>query len=498
MTATRSIAAQSATRLKAAASFILLVLPASAWAQQKPSAPPSGAIRLTPKTVVELALSRGYRARAVDLQARRANLTLRRALGVFDLQLKLTPQYEYNEAQTIAGTQNPVDRTTTITSSLSKKFRTGSTLTLDTLNVLQSSSLSSTSTRAPNAALDSLQLTFRQAFWQNAFGYADRLAVEIGQATINVALETRDSAMQTVVLDSMTLFWNAYIAERQLRENLAAREKYSQLVRTTRQKAGFNLSAPGELPRLEAEMQAVEQRVKTSSASYLNALTVLASALQIDSKEPVEIAVPEELPSIPSRPNANIEMLRSVRAAQLNLHNAERALSAVQSATRPKLDFVAKAKTTGVEETQDGALSEMQSGSRPYYYVGLEFETPFGSDLNEGLVADAEVARRLAENELRLQTDSARDQLTQLERSVSSQYAIAKSAIEVVELRARVVNQLEVAYKQGRQPLVELIRSFNELFNAQQERAKAIGQYHIYLNQYAAAQDELMPRKSVR
>ena len=58
--------------------------------------------------------------------------------------------------------------------------------------------------------------------------------------------------------------------------------------------------------------------------------------------------------------------------------------------------------------------------------------------------------------------------------------------------REKVVRELEGAYRQGRQPLVELIRSYNDLFAAQLDRARAVGQYHISLNQLAAARDELV------
>lgn len=469
--------------------IIFFSLDKSMWAQAE-------SIRITPQTVVDLTLRQGYRARSVEVTAQKAYVSLYKALGEFDLKLTLSPAYEYSETPNLMGTQNAVDRTTTFTSGLSKKFRTGSIFALEYSSVVQNATLASTtSTRAPDIALNSLLVSLRQNLWSNSFGYADRLAVEIADASIEAAEVQREYQLQGLILDALTLFWNTYSAERQLRENLAARDKYIQLVKSTRQKAGFNLSSPGELPRLEAELELSEQRVKASSSSYLNALTLLMSALRLnhEGKDTFEIVVPDSLPPVPRLPTVKTESTRPVRLAQLVAENANRNKLMVKSRMSPKFDFVGKGQTTGSGVHQSESFSKMQTGSKPYYYLGVEYATSlFGSNNAKSQITEANLALSLAENDLQIQIDSSRDQLIQLERSVASQYAIAKSAMETTELRSRVVRELEIAYRQGRQPLVELIRAYNELFKSQQDRATAIGQYHIYLNQFAAARDELI------
>ena len=454
----------------------------------------SATVRLTPQNVVDLALSKGYRARAAELTAQRSYLNLQKALGAFDFQFKLAPYYEYNTAQKLEGTGNPLDRNLYITASLSKEMRSGTNLALDYINHQQVSTLSSTAaaSRQPVANLSSLQLTAKQALWRNAFGYANRLAVEVGQMEVSSALETRSESLEQVLLDAMTLFWNTYIAEQQLKENLYAREKYEELVKNVRRKAGFNLSAPGELPRLQAELQGTEQKVKSSSASYLAALDTLLTAIQLRTSEPVELSVPVLLPAVPQLATVDPERLRSVRVARTTLESAEKSLESEKSKSRPKFDLVAKARSTGVDEENGRAYSELASTTYPTYYVGFEFETPLDSALLRGNVADAEVRRAQADNDLRIQRDAVKDQLAAADRSVASQYTVAKLAMETVELRARVVKELENSYRQGRQPLVELIRAYNDFFNARLEQARAIGNYHIALNQLAATRDELV------
>lgn len=450
------------------------------------------AVKLTPQDVVEMALAKGERAKAANYLAQRSYLTLQNALGAYDFQFKITPSYEESQAPTIAGGYNLFDRTQTITSTLAKQFSTGTYAAVDYIGLQQSSTLQPTSTRTPNITLNSLQLTLRQSIWRDAFGKADRLYEEMGRGQIEAAKFTRDQTLQTIMLDAMTSFWNTYIAEKQLRENLAAREKYEILIRNVRQKAGYNLSTPGELPRLQAELEGVEQKVKNSSSTYLNSLQTLATSIRLDMKDPVELDVPVELPPIPRLEQKDLNALRPVRIAQTNLSVAEKTLNRVKSQNHPRFDVVAKAKSTGVDESNGTSLAQMQSGSKPTYYVGVEFETPLGSELQRGQETDAWVALKQAETELVIQSDNVRDQLIQLERTVVSQYSVAKSAIATVDLRGKVVREMEVAYRQGRQPLVELIRSYNDFFQSQQDRASAVGKYHIALNQLAAARDELV------
>jgi outer membrane protein TolC len=128
----------------------------------------------------------------------------------------------------------------------------------------------------------------------------------------------------------------------------------------------------------------------------------------------------------------------------------------------------------------------------PTYYVGIEFKTALDSDLLRGQIADAEVAFSQTQTQMAIDRYKAQNSLNDFERQVASQYSVAKASLEVVEMRARVVAQLESAYRQGRQPLVELIRAYNDLFTAQFDRAKAVGDYHIRLNELAASRDELV------
>lgn len=456
--------------------------------------PADAILRLTPQSVVDIALKQGLNAKRAELTAQLSYFQLSQALGAYDFNVSITPGFEYSEAEVLSGQSNPSDKTFTLGSSLSKKFITGTTLSLDYIDTRQTSVLGTfqANTRPANANLASLQLGVRQSLLANFLGFADRLYIEAYRSAVDSALENREESLEDTLLNVMTLYWNAYTAEQQLQQNMAARGKYSQLVSSVRRKAGFNLSTPGELPRLEAEAEAAESRVKASSAAYLNSIQTLMTELRVETNEQIILDVPSEIPPVPQLTPKKVEELRKVNIDRINLQVADKTLSAVKSTTLPTLDLIARARATGVDQDHANAVSEMAATTHPTYYVGVEFKTPINSSLFRGQIANAEVNKLLAENTYLYTIDQAKKTLDSSARDVLSRYTVAKLAAETVTYRERVVRELETAYRQGRQPLVELIRAYNDLFTAQLDRATAIGQYHIGLNELAAARDELV------
>lgn len=451
-------------------------------------------VKLTPQDVVDLALGKGFRAQQAALDAQLSYLRLEQARNVFDLRFTFRPSYEHDEAQDLSGMSNLIDRTFAIESVLSKKLQSGTTVALGYQSMRQASVLTSftqQALRSPDASLEAARLEIRQALWQNAFGFADRLAVEIRERDVERALSTREENLEEVLLDAMTLFWQTYTAQQRLTDSIEARERYQRLIRTVRRRAGFNLSRPGELPSLEAEGALAEQNIKKASAAYLNVADQLKRTLRLDA-DGLELEVPEALPPVPRLPEKQVEDLRSIQTARLALENARRNVERVHSLSRAHLDVVLRARSTGVDESESEALAEMASTTRPTYFVGLEFETTLDSSQAASERAGAAVQLSQAEIALALARDSALEKMDSLARTTASLYAVAKSSIEVVAHRQEQVRQMEAAYRQGRQPLRDLIQSFDELNRALEQRALAIGDYHIALNRWAAARDELI------
>lgn len=433
-----------------------------------------------------------------ELAAQSAEGLAEKSRGSYDLIWRLTPSYTYSEAQNLTGTSNPVDKTFTFDTSLSKMFSSGTAVSLEFNRISQESELSAftSALRRPTAASDTLTLSIRQALWRNILGESDRATLNTADASVTIARLSREEQLEAAILESLSLFWNAYVAETQLRENSSARLKYEELVKAVRRKAGFNLSSPGELPRLEAEFEAVDSRVKISSKEFLASLDSLKTNLQLDPKEPITFKASatdkKDIPDIPKLKDVQIESLRPLVIARLTKENAERTQTVALQSAKPKLDLIASARTTGVDQGSEMAFSKMTSATNPTYVIGLELEVPLDSALFRGVRAEANAKYRIAEIDFKLSADRLRDGLLNAERTAQAFRDSALSSIEIVAKRERVVREFEASYRQGRTPLVELIRAFNELFDAQLNRARSVGNYMIALNQWAAIRDELV------
>ena len=134
----------------------------------------------------------------------------------------------------------------------------------------------------------------------------------------------------------------------------------------------------------------------------------------------------------------------------------------------------------------------MTSFTRPTYYVGLRVSVALDSDLAEGTVANAGYQRKLAELRNLENVDQVRNSLRSLEREVRARYFVAESAIKRVQLRERALRRIDEAYRQGRFDISEVTDAYNNLFESQTDRLRAIGNYHIARNRLAALRDELI------
>lgn len=464
---------------------------------------------LDPQKVVELSLKQSYAVKNAELINQKNEAIAGQLLGAYDFLLSFNPSYTYSEAQNLAGTANPIDRTLTISTTVNKRYKSGTLFALNYDKVSQKSTLSSfsQSLRRETANSDVFGVTITQSMWANGFGEADRATYQQSRDLSEAAKLTKEEGLEDSVLGSLTAFWNAYVSEVQLRENTKARDKYEELVRAIRRRSGFNLSAPGELPRLEAEFEAADARVKISAQQYLAAVDNLKTNLRIEKPKAgteleieflVKAETVEDLPTIPQLEPVNEESLKKLRPiaiASLNTDSADQGLKIAMTNASPTLNLVGSAKSTGVDEKPDGSVSQMLGGTKPTYMIGLQLSVPIDSEAFRAARGLAAAQARIAQNDARLTLDSLRDKIHDAERGVISTHESAVSNINIVGKRSRVVQELETSYRQGRTALVEVIRAYNDLFASQQDRARSIGNYQIALNTLAALRDQLVVAK---
>ncbi|MBO9667327.1 MAG: TolC family protein [Bdellovibrio sp.] len=463
-----------------------------------PATPAAPVIVLNQKKVAELALQQGYRTKEVNLAYQQLKLPYVQTLSAYDWLLGATTGYQYDKSASLltgpAELHNKYERYQTSVT-LNKPFTTGTLLGLELNRLSQSAEYDSSIASPPpsDQTLDRAGITLEQAILGNFFGVADRGTVNAAEKNYNASEILRANELENVVLDSISQFWNAYIAQENFKEAVNARDRYKKLVDAVRRKTSLGYSNPGDLPQAQAELENREQTVKSTSTVYLKAVEDLLTLLALDPKSEVKFDMAMQLPPMPSLPPKNIEELRAIRSQKLKVDAAEDSLSAAKSLSYPTLNVVGKAYTSGVGEKSEDSYSELADGSRPDYYIGLKFAYNFGSDIQNERIVYNKLNKDLEQTRLERQKLEVQDAETQAERLAQAAYSIAQSAEKQKNYREKAVEELNRSYSQGRTDINNLITALNNSFAAEVQYITAVGNYHIALNQWAASRDELIP-----
>ena len=181
-----------------------------------------------------------------------------------------------------------------------------------------------------------------------------------------------------------------------------------------------------------------------------------------------------------------------MQLAEFSKRSADQALAAAERAARAQVDLVAEARTTGVEQSTDIAISRMASGINPTYSLGLQFELPLEATQLESNLRGARLRQSASLSSLKLAMDQSREEWIAAQKGLRTAYKTWVAIESMVWFREAALRELQVSYRQGRSPLVELVRALNDSAMASGEKARAIGAYHVATARWLAARDRLV------
>lgn len=471
--------------------LLIVIIASTAWSQ----APKD--ITLTEKSVKELVLKQGPRALEVNLRYQQFRLDPVRTLSAYDWNVLAETGWEYDKSASLLSTGtsiNPrVERYRT-TMSLQKPFTTGTLLGIE-LNSLSYNVDTSGYTSNPPPSdqnLDVAGIALEQAIWGNFLGVADRATINAADLTYEANTIFRANELEDVVLEAVRQFWNSYVAQETYKEAINSRERYKTLVDAVKRKSSLGYTNPGDLPQVQAEYETREQRVRTTTTDYKRNIENLLTLLGLDSDVKVQFEIPKEIPAVPRFAVVKMENLRAMRSQKLRTEAALESLNASESLKYPTLKLVGRAYTSGFGVNAQDSYSELTSGTHPKYYVGLKFQYNFGSGIQDETVLNRKLTKILEETRLQRLIMESEDLLTQAERQTQTAYDITLSTKRQRDFRERASRELNRSYGQGRTDISILITSLNNFFDSEVQYFRALGDYAIALNQWAAARDELV------
>jgi Outer membrane protein len=457
-------------------------------------------VTLSQKKVAELALSQGLKTKQVNLTFQQQKLPLVEKLAAYDWTLDIASGYQLDKQASLLTSQdkpdNRYDRYQT-TLGLTKNFTSGTSFKVEGSRLSQRQDVAN-STAPDEQTLDKAGIALEQALLGNFFGVADRAIVNGAELTYEAQEVERANQLEDVVLEAIRQFWTTYVAQENFKESVASRDRYKKLVDSVKRKSSVGYANPGELSQAQAEFEVREQTVKATSTNYLAAIENLIYLLDLPAGSEIKFDVAAELPSVPKLASLKSEELRSIRAQKLRVKAADEELSANKSNSYPTLNLVAQAYTSGVDESAEGSYSELMSGDKPLYYVGLRFNYYFGSDVQNERIIASKLKKDAAEITLRQNTMNATDSEAQAARRVQAFYTIAQSAEKARNYREKAVNELTRTFNQGRTDISVLIEAMNKFFTSEVTYSQAVGDYQTSLNEWAATRDELIPDDSTK
>jgi outer membrane protein TolC len=457
-------------------------------------------LEITPQVVIDRVLKAGLEARQIRLKEELARSSPEYApiLSVYDTSLDVSSNYTASKPESL--TPSTVDQQKDFSLEVvgSQPLPSGTTLGLkyqrDSQHREQNAFADNFGSRPDSETLDTLTVEMKQDLWNNAFGSGDRNAIKATTERLENATGQKLEELEELIVESLGKFWETYVAKDELKHRIEARDRYKKLVTTVRNKSRLGFTNPGELAQAQAELENQEQKVKASSHEYLTLLEDLLRRLQwdIDLANQVELRVPTEVLPSPKWSETPLEKLRPLQISQREVKAREWDHKALHTQLAPNLSLTGSAAYSGLDERPAKANAKIFNFDHATYFVGLQFSHALDSKGRDIQLQNAKVKVEEAKTNLQLLKQKLRNEILSQKRLVNSLYLVAQSAVRSEKFRNTAVREQERAYRQGRTDINILIQVFNALFETQIQKVRAVGDYHIALNQLAALYDELI------
>jgi outer membrane protein TolC len=453
----------------------------------------SSTIKLNPESFSQMVLDQSPRSIEVGRRAELARLAYIRALSQLDYQVYFQTGYERSQFENISGLLNyNLEESYLMTAGIARTFSTGTRLNLDINRSNFRYDLKAASSLPDRANQATAILGLNQSLWRNFFGEATRAQIRAAELSFEISRLNRLEELEALVVEGLSLFWNAYVAQESFKEALNSRDRYLKLVESVRRKDRIGYANPGELAQVEAELEGREQNVRRASSRYLEILDRLLTFAKIENNPDVEFEVPRAIPSPSEMAPPNMAELRPIRISNLRVRAAENLLRSANSLSRSDVSLIARYGVSGTDREQAQADQEFFSGSRPKFFIGLRYESRFGSGLAEEEYRNQKSQLELEKVRQAREEREVEDRLRALERQTQALFQVAESIARQKKHRERAMQELTRTYNQGRTDIRALIETMNAAFNTQLDYLRAAGDYQVALTELKAIRDELI------
>lgn len=466
--------------------FLLLFSQAGISADPKP-------LLLSQKDVTQLVITQSLKAKETTLKYQQMMLTPLQKLALYDWTFSADTGYEWDHSEGPGHSSTLTNQTYKSNVRLKKSLLTGTILNFEySRNSLYANDANISAPKTSQYTNDLLGFSIEQNLWKNAFGIQDRAELEAAELTYQANVITKTADLQDLVLESLRLYWNTYVAQENFSEALAARDRYQRFVSELRKKTSYGYSNSYELFQVQAELENRELQIKTSSLDYLKNTESLTQLLSLPPETKIQFPALENIPDVPPLNKKTLTDNRNIQSQSIKIKAAEAALTASRSQGHPILSLNGSYYGSGYDEKPSDAENRLLSGSNPKYFIGLKFIFQFGSDYTTQDIINKKVSLQLEQHRYQRLSEELKANLATAERKVQTTFFAATSIKKQSDLREKTLNQMQRSFNNGRVDINLLIDAMNKFFSSRAQYTRSVGDYFIALNEWAALNDELI------
>jgi len=456
----------------------------------------SSVIKITPQQVAERVIQKSFLGKEAALNADLAKLNYIRQLQIFDWNFTAETNRDNSRFEPFNGLPFNTGQNTMETNfNLQKNLATGTTVTVDLAKSSTEFELATNSILPPFVNIWTSTVGISQSLWRNYFGETWRKNLEAQAKLYESAKMQRLEDLENLILQGIQRYWGVVTAEASYKEAVQTRNRFKTLLANVKRKQAVGFANPGELAQVQAELEAREQGIYRTEATFKEAKEAFITFLAIDPSEGSDFELQFYSETVPSPPKLDLLELNDIRPVKIAAQRLDsaRAFKEAASANRgAELALLGQYGIAGVDRNSEIARQEWIGAERPRAFIGLRLQWEFGSDWREEEYKNRSLAFEQENLRWSRLLREINDTKKNLERRLKANFEVTQSLLRQKEFRRRAVDELSRSYQLGRIEIRSLIETINAAFGNEIEYLISFGQYQSSLAELLALRDELI------
>ncbi len=397
------------------------------------------------------------------------------------------------------------------TSGLSKRFASGSTLSLDhNWNYINTPTAGAAPNAFPSAYGGNIGASYRHPLLaasgveftriagpvNRAFGAITGVSqgVLIARISADISLADFEAAVRNATVDVENAYWDLYFAYRSYDTAVVAHQSAFQTWRESQDRLEVGILKPADELQSRDRLYATKAAVETSLNSLYQAETELRRLVGLPMNDGTVLRTADEPAVAPFKPDWRASLSEGLthrvelRRQKWTIKSLQLQLKAARSLVKPRLDFVTSYDVNGFGDkliSQSNGQNSSGYGSLTHdhlesWTLGLEMSVPLGFRLARSQVRNLELQLTRDTAILASQERNIAHDIATAIQDVSSTYAAAESNRKRLEAADKRVMLMEAEQEIGTLTLDLVLR-------AQSSRADAENAYYQQLVAYNKA-----------